>query len=54
MQGNLHNPDDELAIRKRLLEMREYIREEQKIYIESLKRRPEEEHETVEQLLKRL
>lgn len=54
MAGKLKNPDDELAIRKRLLEMKEYIREEQKLYIESLKKTPEAERETLEDILKRL
>lgn len=54
LAGKLKNPDDELAIRKRLLEMKEYIREEQKLYIESLKKTPEAERETLEDILKRL
>lgn len=41
-------------MRKRLLEMREYIRDEQKAFMEHVKKKPEAEHETVEQLLKRM
>lgn len=54
LAGKLKNPEDELAIRKRLFEMREYIREEQKTYIESLKRKPTEDVDTLEELMKRL
>lgn len=57
MEGRTINPDDEMVVRKRLMEMREYIREEQEIYIATLKRKPDggakEKQQTVEEMLRK-
>ena len=39
LAGKQQNPEEELNIQKRILEMRAYIRDEQKAYIEYLKKK---------------
>lgn len=52
--GKPRNLEEETAIRTRLKEIREYIREEQRFYLEAFKRKPDSEKETMEEILKRL
>lgn len=50
--GKWNNPNDELVLQKRLVEMRQYVQEEQRLYLETLRKEGKEKKPSVAELLK--